>query len=279
MAHDPKSANSSYARALRTLKPKERRAVDARLLAWAQANDIGRVVSQNVSSLERFLRSPNMVRLLRRLVAAPLTPIPELEREYQFECWANKGRGGRAKPGSLDIVFGRAISKDSFKSHLWRNHSRYFRLQRNCDRFVDDLVSGTPLTRAQKGLLMSAYPAWATFDRTKSGEPFKFIAHGLADEVRACLGLNPLDRGRVLLLMVYDVPHGLKVLRPTVADAGLFPFFQPPPPGFDAHGLTRPWPTHFLPSALSSWTPQPQPEVVHEPLPLAQLRLPVEAMS
>ncbi len=121
---------------------------------------------------------------------------------------------------------------------------------------------------------MGKYLTWATFDAGSGMAPFGFLKHNLADEIRANLGLDGSLRGREIILLVYEPPANQRLLRPTVADAGLFELFRPPPTGHDDYGLTQPWPVSLLEGPLKTmrFVPIRCPEVVHEPVTLKHLR-------
>jgi hypothetical protein len=143
----------------------------------------------------------------------------------------------------------------------------HFRTKAHARDFLERLLSGDTPTKAEAAILMSEYSAWVTWDEDgKTADPFRFARTAAsADLVRASLGLDPQNRmkGKPLLLFVYSSHSGLDLFRPTIADAGLHRFFEPPPIGNDDYGLTKTWPPAM---AKSLPTLLPRPEAIHSPI-------------
>ncbi len=131
---------------------------------------------------------------------------------------------------------------------------------------LDKLICGGRPSSDEGEVAMSEFSCWVTWNESvPNGNPFHFAKTNLADEVRANLGLDPKKRCETkrLLLLVY-VLTGVTLFRPTVADAGLYPYFSPPPKG-TKHGLSVPW--RHMDSEPDEEDPplnlKPRPEAVH----------------
>lgn len=265
---------SSYRRAVQTLTPEQRAQLQKRLGNWSTRSRVGRVIVPNLNPLERFLPAGDMKELLLAICNSPEDDLFLLGDAYKEACYRHIRRGGPAKMETLPILLGRAVERSSFIYWLFQR-SGYFTRQEEAEDFVERLINGDPLEGREPWLLMSQYSAWATWDLDNSeNDPFVF---GSAEHVRASLGLDPearTDRG--LLLLVYERPQTLRLFRPTVADAGLFLFFQPPPPPIKSYGLTKPWEPGIAQD--SSYSPSPKPEVLHEPIEMLHFKLPVRIL-
>jgi len=269
--------STSYQRAIRQFSKTDRQQIGSTLLTWT-AFERGRIIVPNLQDLERFLPGSRMHALLGVVQACYGLPTDELERRYQQECFNHVGRGGMVRLNPQPTIVGRAVDREEFINWLLRKYKAYFYVRRNVIDFVMRLTGSGSLTETEKKLLASEYLAWATFDASvTSAGPFSFLVYNLADEVRACLGMNPRLRNR-LLLLTFDRPRRVKLRRPTITDAELFVFFQPPPMGLDAHGQTRTWPREFLTGKLLSYNPIPRPEALMPPVAFKYLQLPVREL-
>ncbi len=263
---------TSYSRAALNLSSTERTQLEAALLNWSASTGIGRVVVPNVRDLEHFLPKRSMLALLRVVLTYAKLSWPSLEVAYQQECFKHSGRGGRVRLPAFVRLFGRAVERNYFENWLFLRHSARFPTRRDAAEFVRKLVRGGSPTPSEADLLMSDHCSWVTFSLdVHEVNPFGFFKTGLAEEVRGCLGLNPRLRGP-LLLFVYELPSGVRPLRPTVADAELFLFFQPPPFGIKSHGLTVPWRSEYLKAKLLLlFQLAPRPEALHQPIRFKEL--------
>jgi hypothetical protein len=264
---------SSFRDGMCLLPPAVRLVVRARLVEWATRSDIGRVVVTNLDPLERFLPPESMARLLGAIARGASGDLGKVATAYEKACLKQVKRGGPVRLPKLPPVIGRAVERDRFVQHLLRHSDHFGGREKEVQSFVEQIILGIPLEGSQSAVLMSAYASWASWDRDFPAAPFAFAGDS-AEKVRASMGLDPdarCDDG--LLLLIYDRPDKTSLLRPTVADAGLFLFFEPPPVRFNNHGLTKPW----LPGlcGVDGYSPQPRPEAIHEPVEARHLHLPV----
>jgi hypothetical protein len=269
---------SSYQKAMTLFSAQEAVAIEAALVRWSTEDEIGREIVRNISPLERFLPKEDMRELLNTLRASCDDPIPLLARRYERECHLHVLMGGAIK-GPKPTLIGRAVQRESFVLRLIEEHGSYFHGEKGVDDFVDRLRRGESMSAYEQSILMSAWSSWVTWDeRSPAGDPFGFMESNKADEVKDCLGLDPERRsdGKPLLLLIYNRHPGVELYRPTIADAGLHRFFEPPPTGIDAHGWTktRPPATH-----AAGVRPKPRPEALHKPLSLSCIARPLREIS
>jgi hypothetical protein len=268
---------TSYDRAIPTFSAAQQRDIEQLLDDWSRHNDIGRTVSENVRGRERFLWKQHMLSLLRVVLRYVGKKLADFEIAYEALCHRKSGLGGNVTLKTLPAKVGRVVDRQQFQNFLLWRYPTIFQVPPHAKMFVDKLISGTPpLSAAEEALVTSAHLSWVTFDEV-TGEPFSFVKHGVADEVRACLGLDPTLRNTALLLE-YQRPAKARLIRPTVADAALFVFFSPPPKNLDAHGLTVPWPAQFLASSIPGFVPKPRPEALQDPLTFDCVRRPVREL-
>ena len=120
---------------------------------------------------------------------------------------------------------GRALTVERFKALL--KESGLYPTDADADQFVRDLQTGsTPpfgFARQLTGCPLGSYHIWSTFDDTTAGgDPFDGCT-GSPGQIRHAFGL--VDPGpampdeREFVLCVYDVPSGVPVRFPTIADA------------------------------------------------------------
>jgi hypothetical protein len=235
---------------------------------WSTGSQKGHTIVQNLVRLEKFLRTECMYKILCRVRDNHLSDLETLLIEYKDECTKHTGKGGNVHSSITPRLVGKAIDRVYFYKWLRKNYKSLFKNQKQADYFIDKLLAGHPLTSAQRAIYLgSKYQIWVTWSSINpSADPFDFIKYGMAEEALANLGLEPnRKRKKHLILLVYTRPREL--LRPTIADAGIFTFFQPAPPEEEKHGLTKPWEESFLSVAIKKkdedYKPQPRPEAVH----------------
>ena len=252
---------SSYKRAMGKFNHSKRCKIDKILSSWEQKSPNGRVVAPNIL-LERFLPVDHMAEILDMIFQKGNSSLKALEDQYPFECHKHVLKGQY-----VDCVFpkivGRAVEREYFVQYLLRMSNAY-----NLDMDIEDVIDeaiykGSILPEEAKNIAMSPHAAWVTWNKTdSSADPYDFVQYDHADEVRACLGL-PYRKGKLILLL-YKVLHS--TLRcPTIADAGLYSYFQPP--GFsNDHGVTRPRLAQDEELEKIKYKPKPRPEAVHKSL-------------
>lgn len=267
---------SAFHRAARLLAREEIRAIESVLSHW-QKDGIGRIVAPNLRDREHFLPRKHMAALLRAVLGAKDAPTSELAEQYKLECYRHQLRGGRIRLSPQPELLGRAVDTGLFTNYLFKRYRKRFPKLSHAEDFVTRLKAGAEMDEDEEEILMSPYTAWVTWQEDNpTGDPFGFVRHGLAVEVKAALGLDQRLTGPLLLLR-YKRPANVRLHRPTVADAGLFPYFDPPMLTEKAHSRTRPWP----PFSVSAVPPleicaDPQPEAVHRPVKMKAISQPID---
>lgn len=89
---------------------------------------------------------------------------------------------------------------------------------------------------------------------------------------RSRLGLSESDRLQRLYVIGYKLPDDINAHVPTIADAGIFPYFKPNILG--TPGYTDPWhpKNDLLDDNGHVFNPKPCPEVVHAPATVSQIQ-------
>lgn len=221
-----------------------------------------------------------MRRLMEILRDAPSGDIAELQKRYQSSCYTLQRLGRKARVPQTAWV-GTAIDLARFQRDLLSRYSHHFPTLTDVEDFVRRLQTDLGLlTSRERDVFIKAYTFWVTWDEASpQDDPFGFVVHHLADEVRGALGLDERAAGP-LLLFRYQMPPRTVVHRPTIADAGLFPYFAPPIRSETRHGMTRPWERLDL-SVGGRTLPieaGPRPEGVHRPISIRALRDLVEEL-
>ena len=201
--------------------------------------------------LEHFLPPASLEQIfeviLEDVQALPTEDVTSFENNYQETCKNYLLQGGEItrKPKMV----GTAINKPIFKGFLKKQaQERNIILdEQEAENFIKALLKTDDeslkrfLTEDKLELLVKRYNIWVTWD-TNSDNPFSFRKTKSPNEVRLCLALGNSRGTRFaeedLLLLVYN--SKLKVFRPTIADAQIGGYFQPPPKDFEEHGLTYP---------------------------------------
>ena len=256
----------SYERAMKKFNHSKRCKIDEILSSWEQENLHGRVVVSNII-LERFLPVDHMAAILDIIFQKGSSSLKDseleaLENEYSSECHKHVLKGKYVHCAFPKTV-GRAVERENFIQYLLGISNVY-----NIDMDIEDVIDEAIYKRSilpeeAKDIPMSRHAAWVTWNKTdSSANPYDFVQHDQADEVRACLGL-PYRKGKLILLMYKVLDCTLRC--PTIADAGLHTYFQLPGIS-DNHGVTKPQPTQDEDLKKIKFKPKPRPEAVHKRL-------------
>ena len=251
---------------------------------------IGRFVVSNVVNGEHFLPPRLMRDLVEHLLTVKNEPVNEVAETYESKCYTMTLKGGLIRtPNDLPspTVVGRAINREKLIVELYNAYGqsakhapyfKYFSSPAHARLFVSDLVSGK-MEEDAKNLLMSSFGTWVTWHEVANSSPFSWLTQNIADEVRAGMGLDGQSLGDILLLE-YRVENLKELYRPTIADAGLYEYFQPPPSTYPWYGRTRPWHEDMAKGRRKPVLAQPvsHPEALHEPIPFSALLLPVKSL-
>ena len=252
---------SSYEDAIRKFNHSRRSKIHKILSSWEQKSFHGRVIAPNIL-LERFLPVDHMAAILEIIFQKGNSSLKALEDEYPLECHKHVLKGKYVHCAFPKTV-GRAVEREDFIQYLL-GISNFYNLGIDIEDVIDKAIyKRLFLPEEAKDIAMSTHAAWVTWNETdSSADPYDFIQYNHADEVRACLGL-PYRKGK-LILLIYKVRHS--TLRcPTIADAGLYPYFQPPGLSND-HGVTKPRATQDENLKKIKFKPKPRPEAVHKSL-------------
>ena len=261
--HNKQKGNlmNSYECAMRKFNHSKRCKIDKILSSWEQKNLHGRIVATNII-LERFLPVKHMAAILDMIFRKGSSSLKDLEAEYPSECHKHVLKGKYVHCAFPKTV-GRAVERENFVQYLLRI-SNVYNLDTDIEDVIDEAIyKGSILPEEAKDIPMSRHAAWVTWHKTDfSADPYDFVQHNQADEVRACLGL-PYRKGKLILLIYKVLDCTLRC--PTIADAGLNPYFQPPGIS-NNHGVTMPRRTQDETLKEIKFEPKPRPEAVHEPL-------------
>ena len=269
---------NSYQKAIILFSEGDAALLESLLLRWATEDDLGREIVRNMNPLERFLPRDDMRELLLALLPSRDSSIAELRKIYAQECSRHSLRGGTVRAPKPPLI-GRAVHRDSFANWLYREYASYFHTELMVGDFIDRLIRGDQPTEFELTILMSAWPTWVTWNEYSFGsDPFSFCESASAEEIKGNLGLDPERRwdGKALLLLFYHRQLSAELYRPTIADAALHRFFEPPPIGNDNHGWTKTWPPGMARTGLHL---KPRPEALHRPLSIRGLVQPVRELS
>jgi hypothetical protein len=282
----------TYPQALRLISDVGTRdAIREALLAWHSDADparaVGRVIVPNVQARECFLKPSRMKKILLAVHAAASKSAKAVPDAYENACNDHVLCGGALVPNptaSAPSAVGRAVDRSRFYEFLENYYGLattkplpffpFFGGASEIESFIDDLLAGT-LKPVAAQLLLASHSVWVTWRDDVSAGPFTWLKQGIADEVRAGLGLNP-QFGDSILLMEY-APTDVSLQRPTIADAGLFEYFEPPSRDHYCYGRTRPWTAGFARTRKTPIVEAPvsRPEAVHERNEAQTLVLPI----
>jgi hypothetical protein len=267
--------------------------IRAALQRWHDdpSSGLGRIIVPNVIDREHFLDPLMMQELLKALLTVATEPVDKIKDTYEIACRKLKLKGGliRSAPHKYPpVLLGRAVDRERLVSFLEQHYGPaptyphpffpFFVDSDDVRLFVQGLIAGT-IEDAAKFLFMSEFGTWVTWRDDADDSPFSWMTQRISDEVRAGMGLDGQSLGEILLLE-YRASDVARLFRPTIADAELFEYFEPPASTHDWYGRTRPWPV-----AMAQARPVPvvappasHPEALHERISFTALILPVTSL-
>ena len=253
----------SFALCLRLLTAEERMEILALIARWSKGTSLGLIVTTNIYSLERFLAPERLRDLLRGLPRGHDIDLVAVETAYAAECIHFVTEGGAIDLKPPPSLVGRVVTRGALVDALASSLNGD---KEHAEELLNRLLNGRSPESSERHISMSKWAAWVTWDEVDaSADPFRFARGAGPEHILACLGLSFRMKGEDLILLSY---RPLPLIRPTVADAGLSAYFQPPREG-EPHGWTRPWPADMV--AMGAPAPRPRPEAIHERQPLLDL--------
>ena len=248
----------SFAAALQALHPQVHARVQAAIREWHAGADGWSFVASNIEG-ETALSIADFTSLLdtfgRHLDAGSAPPAAWLDA-----CKDHHFRGAVMARDSRPHVLGRALAVDHF-AKLVSNASGLTPgdARATLVRHAGQARPPSYVERALRQAQLGGRIMWATFNASApASNPFDALAH-VTEQVRTALGLGHMGAAELLVLLAYrsNAPGADPPLhRPTIAEAGDFPFYRPHTDPACPHGYTQPLAPN--PTALA-----PQPEVVH----------------
>ena len=239
---------------LEQMSEDEKTAYEERLFILAATSGVGYQVVANIRCESRLdeLAFRDIVQGLLQAAANP----EALKSIYIEKCRQHILEGG-AIPKHRPLYFGHVVTPKRFYDMMVG--LGYFRTKKQARDSFEQLFSKSfDAMRANlQNKFLGRFVMWATFNpEGENGWPFADMPMD-ADGIRACLGLDPNEKGEDLICFVYVLPLDVEPMFPTIADAQWHSRFRPAPPGFQ-WGLTMPW------SEVDE--EKPRPEVVHKPI-------------
>lgn len=250
---------------------------------WSNQSSNGHRIKDNLL-IEHFLDPELISKLLLSVMNSNLSinnnDIELLENHYQDTCRKNLLRGGTIK-GNIPNIVGTVINKSTFIGELQKQDKDgtiFLHDPQEIENFVQSLLEPDNnffqifKTQEKTSLKLKRYNIWVTWDTDSSKEPFAFRQTESPNEIRLCLALaaDPRFVEEDLILLTYT--KNFDIFRPTIADAQVGSYFQPPPETFHDHGLTCPCYLElqvFFPLYLaeySKYSCERRPEGLHKPI-------------
>jgi len=252
--------------------------IERRINAWSKKCPYGQRVARNIFT-EHFLPDDKMTDLLLFIATDPLTSWKLFEANYKAKCHSLALQGGNIRVKKRPLFFGVGVEYETFFKHLKDNYPSELGYSGN-DVIVKDFIlrlRNGMLSKNLGGIIkLKQYSVWATWNMDDlSGMPFDYCKTNLADEIRANMGLrrDDAEKSTSLLLFAYTIPPHIEPLRPTIADAELSQYFEPPVPTFEKHGWTVNWQHE---ERMTGYNILPRPECIHDSILLSELILPVD---
>ncbi|MBN2571622.1 MAG: hypothetical protein JXA68_05800 [Ignavibacteriales bacterium] len=240
---------------------KELKIIETKLTAWHSESNLGINIDPNIQIDCCIPDDPDMYEIMKFILNEKninKRQFEDFENEYSKICWKFVLHGGviKIKPSLL----GRAVEKDSFIYFLIKH---YLFNKAMAKDLIERLETKSHITPDEEEILISARGTWVTWNKNDPDDkPFEFVKLMKADEIRANLGLDMNYSGKSLLVFIYKYNNKYDLLKPTIADAGLFPYFQATPFGEASYGLTKPW---FKSKLTKEFDLKPRPEAIHKP--------------
>lgn len=249
--------------------------ISKKLAAWSLTAPYGERIARNFPA-EHFLPDDRMELLLRFILNDFFLDSESFETEYAKECHNHVLKGGLISVTPYPKFYGAAIEKGVLIQHLTQNYTSRFPDNKEAEDFITGLKQAD-LPDDCKDLFIKQYSVWATWNEVDpTSFPFEFCSTCKANEVRANLGLNKMLIEKELLLIIYEVPKHIDVLRPTIADAELSQYFEPPHRSITKHGYSRTWERQKWMEKLNI-KPEPRPEGIHLRFEFRHLQLPMQS--
>ena len=267
-----------FEKALRSFSNDEEEIIRTKINEWSNSFPYGQRITRNFTR-EQFLPVNSMKEVLRIILDNEHLDIYELEDLYEKECYNHVLLGGDMDVAVSPSCFGAAIERKQFEYYLGKHYYKYFPNKQEVKEFIESLLSNTTIIGSKyssfKKIKLKVYNQWSTWNHEDlSKRPFDFANTNEAKEIRANLGLTRIRTSKELLLFVFEIPSTIVPKRPTVADAGLYQYFEPPLRG-SGHGWTINWQEE--PSfQKKNYNLKSRPEVVHESILLESMLLPIE---
>ncbi len=264
---------TSFDLAIKYFTEVEQAIINKKLAAWSISPFYGERIAKNFLT-EHFLPVDRMVVLLRFILNDSSPDSEAFETKYADECHKHVLQGGPILVTPYPKFYGAAIEKGVLVMHLINNYTARFPDKNEAQDFITGLKQAN-LPDDCKDLFIKQYSVWATWNKEDpSSFPFEYCTTVKANDVRANLGLNRLLIDKELLLFIYEIPTHINVLRPTIADAELSQYFEPPHPEITEYGFTRNW-------ERQKWMVKsdikPRPEGIHSKFEFRHLQLPTQS--
>lgn len=247
----------NYSEAARLLSDGERQSIEKTLAAFGQHTALCYRARCSLDSESRLLPEAwkTVFDALLTVTAKEVNRVQKV-LATAFREWTLKGPPiTLSHPKSL----GKAITFEYFCRLLVEKG--YFGSVKTARRNVRNLQHQTQevISQRWRHYDLGKYLMWSTFSTGgRQEDPFDGVPYS-ADGIRGVLGLDPNERGKPILLMVYSLPPHVIARFPTVAEAyagDKWNYFFTPAPCDALYGVTLPWQEYEECS--------PRPEVVHE---------------